>query len=233
MFLPCYCDALFPQVGIATVKLFARLGLPLEYPFEQTCCGQPAFNAGHWMEAKTLAERFSTIFDSYRWVVVPSGSCGAMVTASYATIGASAMAVELGSRVFDLARFLVEIVGVTDVGATFNAKVTYHDGCHGRREFASTDAAVRLLGSVRGLEYVELPHIEECCGFGGLFSIKYPALSGSMGEAKVDSIRQTAASVVTSGDSSCLMHIEGVLRKCDAHSPLKFVHLAEILASGS
>jgi L-lactate dehydrogenase complex protein LldE len=231
LFLPCYCDALFPQVGIATVKLFKRLGVALEYPLEQTCCGQPAFNAGHWSEARTLAERFAKIFGPYRWIVVPSGSCGAMARISYAELSAASQAADAGSRVYDLAQFIIEILGTSAVGATFNGMVTYHDGCHGRRELHSTGAALALLRAVRGLEYVELPEIEECCGFGGLFSIKYPELSASMGQAKVASIYETGALVVTSGDSSCLMHIEGIARKMQPRTPLRFLHLAEILAS--
>jgi L-lactate dehydrogenase complex protein LldE len=231
LFLPCYCDALFPQVGIATIKLFERLGVPLEYPMEQTCCGQPAFNAGHWSEARLLADRFAKIFAPYRWILVPSGSCGAMARVSYAQLSAASHVTDAGSRVYDLAQFLVEILCTSDVGATFNGKVTYHDGCHGRRELHSTEAALALLRAVRGLEYLELPGSEECCGFGGLFSIKYPELSASMGQAKAASIHQTGALVVTSGDSSCLMHIEGITRKMQPRTPLRFLHLAEILAS--
>jgi L-lactate dehydrogenase complex protein LldE len=231
LFLPCYCDALFPQVGIATVKLFERLGVPLEYPLEQTCCGQPAFNAGHWSEALSLADRFARIFAPYRWIVVPSGSCGAMARVSYAELLPADAAADTGSRVYDLAQFLVEIVGTSNVGATFNGKVTYHDGCHGRRELHSTNAALALLRAVKGLQYLELPGSEECCGFGGLFSVRYPELSASMGQAKAASICQTAALVVTSGDSSCLMHIEGIARMMQPRTPLRFLHLAEILAS--
>lgn len=230
LFLPCYCDALFPQVGSATVKLFERLGIALEYPMEQTCCGQPAFNAGAWAEAGVLARRFATVFDRFPWIVVPSGSCGAMARVFYGSLE-SAEAAAVGARVYDLASFLVEVLGLSDVGSRFSGKVTYHDGCHGRRELHATGAALTLLQSVQGLEYIDLPHIEECCGFGGLFSVKYPELSVSMGQAKCTAVATSGAEVLTSGDASCLMHIEGLVRKHEPATQLRFMHLAEILAS--
>src|SRR5215471_2857907 len=138
LFLPCYCDVLFPQVGQAVVSLFARLGVPLDYPMEQTCCGQPAFNAGFWKEAGDLAHRFGQVFSPYRWVVVPSGSCGAMVRSFYDYTDADPVARLAGTRVFDLATFLVEVLGRVDVGSGFSGRVTYHDGCHGRRELHSS-----------------------------------------------------------------------------------------------
>lgn len=231
LFLPCYCDALFPQVGIATVKLFERLGVRLDYPMEQTCCGQPAYNAGQWTEAATLARRFAHVFEAYPWIVVPSGSCGAMARVFYGSLEGERDAAEVGARVYDLATFLVDVLKVADVGARFAAKVTFHDGCHGRRELHATGAALALLQAVKDLEYVELPQIEECCGFGGLFSVKYAELSVSMGEAKRQAILASRADVVASGDASCLMHIEGVVRKREPKTGLRFMHLAEILAS--
>ncbi len=231
LFLPCYCDALFPQVGRSVVKLFERLGVPLEYPMQQTCCGQPAFNAGLWSEAGALARRFADVFSSFPWIVVPSGSCGAMARVFYAALEDEVEATRVGARVYDLATFLVEKLGQSDVGARFQGRVTYHDGCHARRELHATDAALTLLRAVRGLEYVELPRIDECCGFGGLFAVKYPELSVSMGQAKCEHVARTGATVVTSGDASCLMHVEGLIRKTQPRSTLRFMHLAEILAS--
>lgn len=231
LFLPCYCDALFPQVGTAVVKLFERLNVPLEYPMEQTCCGQPAFNAGLWSEAGALARRFAAVFSDYPWIVVPSGSCGAMARVFYSALEGEVKATQVGARVYDLGTFLVEKLGLDDVGARFTGRVTYHDGCHARRELRATNSALALLRAVRGLEYIELPGIEECCGFGGLFSVKYPELSVSMGQTKCENIMQTAATVVTSGDASCLMHLEGLIRKAQPRTTLRFMHLAEILAS--
>ncbi len=231
LFLPCYCDVLFPDVGKAMVALFSRLEVPLEYPMEQTCCGQPAFNAGHWDEARLLATGFARVFADYRWIVVPSGSCGAMARAFYPYMDPASPAAGVGTRVYDLASFIVNVLGRTDVGARFESRVTYHDGCHGRRELGSTEAAISLLKSVRGLDYVELPNIDECCGFGGTFAVKYPELSVSMGQAKCAAIAKTGAQVVTSGDSSCLMHVEGLIRSSQPASGLRFMHLAEILAA--
>ena len=231
LFLPCYCDVLFPDVGKAMVALFSRLEVPLEYPIEQTCCGQPAFNAGNWDEAGLLAARFSRVFAEYRWIVVPSGSCGAMARAFYAYMDPTSPAAHAGARVFDLATFIVDVLGRTDVGARFEGRVTYHDGCHGRRELGSSAAAIALLKSVRGLDYVELLHIDECCGFGGTFAVKYAELSASMGQAKCSAIGQTGAQFVTSGDSSCLMHIEGLIRASQPATKLRFMHLAQILAA--
>ncbi len=231
LFLPCYCDVLFPNVGRAMVALFSRLCVPLEYPMDQTCCGQPAFNAGFWAEAATLAHHFAQVFSPYRWVVVPSGSCGAMARVFYGYMNAEVQARQVGTRVYDLATFLVDVLGIVDVGAKFQRRVTYHDGCHGRRELRCSAAAISLLRAVHGIEYIELPRVEECCGFGGTFSVKYSELSVSMGEAKCRDIFETGAQVITSGDSSCLMHIEGLISKTRPHSQLQFLHLVEILAA--
>jgi len=233
LFLPCYCDVLFPEVGQACVALFERLGIPLDYPMAQTCCGQPAFNAGHWSEARQLAQRFAGVFGDYRWIVVPSGSCGAMARVFYSYLDARSAPAQVGERVYDLASFLVTVVGRTDVGARFPHSVTYHDGCHGRRELRSTSAALALLREVRELEYVELADMGECCGFGGTFSVTFDALSASMGADKCARIRATGAEVLTSGDASCLMQIAGLFDAAahDAQPHPRILHLAEILAA--
>lgn len=228
LFVPCFVDVLFPGVGKAVVDLFDRLGVPLSYPQDQTCCGQPAFNAGYWPEARRAAARFAEVFSAFPWIVVPSGSCGAMARVFYGQLDPGGAAPAIGSRVFDLATFLVDVLGVDDVGARFSHSVTYHDGCHGRRELRCTDAAIKLLKQVKHLDYRELPAVDECCGFGGLFSVKYEALSSSMGAAKCDHARSTGAEYLVSGDSSCLMHIGAMLEH--AGSGLKTIHLAEVLA---
>jgi L-lactate dehydrogenase complex protein LldE len=228
LFVPCFVDALFPDVGKAAVKVLARLGVTAAYPEDQTCCGQPAFNAGHWAEARRLADRFGDVFAGHRWIVVPSGSCAAMAKVFYRQLGASGAAAAAGARVHDLASFIVDVLGVTDVGAVFPHSVTYHDGCHGRRELHATGAATSLLKSVKGLDYRELPAIDECCGFGGLFSVKYEQLSTSMGDAKCASANATGAEYLVSGDSSCLMHVGGLLK--DRGSAMRTLHLAEVLA---
>ncbi|MDQ6823859.1 MAG: (Fe-S)-binding protein [Candidatus Eremiobacteraeota bacterium] len=241
LFLPCYCDALYPQVGQACVTIFERLGIPLDYPPDQTCCGQPAFNSGLWPEASALAKRFARVFAPYDWVVVPSGSCGAMARIFYGYMDRDSAAARLGARVFDLSTFLVDVAGTSDVGARFPHRVTYLDGCHGRRELGATSAAIRLLKAVRDLEYVELPHIEECCGFGGTFSVNFAELSTSMGVDKCRNVQESGAEVLTSGDASCLMHVAGVLGKSsdtDARGNvvpraprIRILHLAEILGA--
>lgn len=229
LFIPCFIDVLFPSVGKAVVSIFERLGVALDYPAEQTCCGQPAFNGGHRKEALALAARFADVFEDHKWIVVPSGSCGAMTKRFYSTLDPGSKAAKVGARVFDLATFLVDVLGTVDVGARFPHSVTMLDGCHGRRELGCTDAARRLLQAVGDIDYRELPAIEECCGFGGLFSVKFEALSTSMGSAKCSNALATGAEFLVSGDSSCLMHVGGMLDH--RGSNLKTVHLAEVLAS--
>jgi len=228
LFVPCFIDVLYPGVATSVVSIFERLGIEVAYPVEQTCCGQPAFNAGHWREAKELADRFGQIFGGYKWIVVPSGSCGAMAKKFYELIEPGGRPARVGSRVYDLASFLVDVLDVVDLGARFPHSVTYLDGCHGRREMKCTDAAVKLLRAVGGIDYRDLPGIDECCGFGGLFSVKYDELSASMGDAKCARALSTGAQYLVSGDSSCLMHVGGMLAHRD--SPLKTMHLAEVLA---
>jgi len=228
LFVPCFVDAFWPGVGKAVVKLFERLGVRIDYPMQQTCCGQPSFNAGDWASARALGKRFSAVFAGYERIVTPSASCAATCRVFYGYMDSGDHYALVGSRVRDLASFLVQDLGVVDVGARFPRRVTYLDGCHGRRELGCTSAAIALLRAVRELEYVELPKIEECCGFGGAFSVKYPALSASMGDAKCAAALATGADVITSGDPSCLLHIGGMLRH-DA-SPMRAMHLAEILA---
>jgi L-lactate dehydrogenase complex protein LldE len=231
LFLPCYADLLFPEVGQATVTLFERLGIPLEYPMEQTCCAQPAFNAGHWEQAREVARHFAQVFDGFDWIVVPSGSCAAMCKVFYPTLEPGSQITGVGARVYELSTFLVDSLGITDVGARFPHAVTYHDGCHGRRELKIGDAAVRLLRAVKDARYVELSAVDECCGFGGLFSVKFDELSASMGEQKCRNIAETGADFVVSGDSSCLMQIGGLLARDPANRRVRTLHLAQVLAS--
>jgi L-lactate dehydrogenase complex protein LldE len=228
LFVPCFVDVFYPEVGKATVALFERLGIPVTYPEDQTCCGQPAFSAGHWGHAASLAAHFAQVFSQHRWIVAPSGSCVAMVRDSFGQLGLDPEASAIGARTFDLATFLVDVVGVVDVGARFPHAVTYHDGCHGRRILRNTDSAIALLRAVRDLEYRELADIEECCGFGGFFSIDYDELSASMGTAKCERATATGARYLVSGDASCLMHVGGMLAK--KQSTLQTIHLAQVLA---
>lgn len=232
LFIPCFVDQLSPQVGMDVVRVLRRIGYEVDFPEAQTCCGQPAFNTGYWDEARPLAERFVRIFGSAEVVVSPSGSCTTMVRSFYPELLAGSPlhddAVKLGQRVYEFAEFLVKVAKVTDVGASFPHKVTIHDSCHGLRELHLKQEPRELLKNVRGLELVDLPYGEECCGFGGAFSVKYAMISAAMGDTKAGNIEKTGAEYVTASDPSCLMHIEGILRrkKSKAHT----IHLASILA---
>jgi L-lactate dehydrogenase complex protein LldE len=215
------------------VTVLRRIGYEVNFPKQQTCCGQPAFNAGFWNEARPVAERFVRVFGKADTVVCPSGSCTTMVRRFYPALLASSPlredAIALSRRIFEFSEFLVDVAGIMDVGASFPHKVTYHDSCHLLRELHIKQQPRELLQRVKGIELVELPYSEECCGFGGVFSVKFPEISGAMGEVKAGNIETSGAEFVTAGDSSCLMHIEGVLRRKRAKA--KTIHLASILAA--
>ncbi|MFF8828352.1 (Fe-S)-binding protein [Streptomyces sp. NPDC015131] len=225
LFVTCVNDAVCPETGIATVRLLERLGVEVDFPAAQTCCGQPQYNTGYRPQAATLARRTARAFAGYSHVVTPSGSCAAMVRDQYAGLGAPG----LGPRTYELTEFLVDVLGVTDVGAYFPHRVTYHPSCHGLRLLGLGDRPRRLLEAVRGLELVDLPGAEECCGFGGTFAVKNPAVSVAMGRDKVRAAVGTGAEVLCGADNSCLLHLNGVLRR--AGEPVRTVHIAEILAS--
>ena len=212
MFIPCYVDQFYPGIGEAMVRILERLGVPVVFPAEQTCCGQPAFNSGYWDESRPVIRQFCKVFAPYRWIISPSGSCTAMCRVFFPHVDSSEEVLAVSRRVFEFSEFLVDMLGVTDTGATFPHKVTMHIGCHGRRELGVVDHPLKLLQSVRGLTYCELPNIEECCGFGGTFSVKMPGTSLAMGQSKKENIVRSGADVVVSGDISCLMHIGGMLR---------------------
>ncbi len=235
LFIPCFVDQLSPQVGLDVVRVLRRLGYEVDFPAEQTCCGQPAFNVGYWDEARPVAERFVRIFGSAEVVVCPSGSCTTMVRAFYPELLAGSAlreeAQQLGKRVFEFSEFLVKVAKKLDVGAEFPHKVTFHDSCHALRELHLKQEPRELLRHVRGLELVEMPYSEECCGFGGAFSVKFDMISAGMGESKVQNIEASGAEVVTAVDPSCLMHIEGMLRR--GHARARTMHLASILAQGA
>lgn len=232
LFIPCYIDQFYPDIAKATVKLLERQGISPIFPKEQTCCGQPAFNSGYWEEAGKVIRHFCDVFADYPWIVCPSASCTAMCRVFFGHADPSDRVVAVGSRVFELTEFLHDILGVTDTGATFPHKVTLHSGCHGRRELGLFDAPLKLLKSVRGLTYCELPNIEECCGFGGTFSVKMAGTSLAMGRTKVDNILKSGAEVVTSCDISCIMHFGGVMQRDPAAKHIQTKHIAEVLSAG-
>jgi L-lactate dehydrogenase complex protein LldE len=217
LLVTCLVDSLFPQAGIATVRLLERLGCEVAFPDDQTCCGQMHRNSGLVEEGKALAARLPEVFADYDAVVVPSASCAATVRET------------TDLRVFELSEFLVGELGVEDVGASFPHRVTYHPTCHSLRALHVGDAPLRLLRAVRGLDLVELPDATECCGFGGTFAVKNADVSLAMLADKLRNVRATGAEVCTAADCSCLMHIGGGLRRTGA--PVRTMHLAEILQS--
>jgi L-lactate dehydrogenase complex protein LldE len=234
LFVTCMVDQLFPKVGIAMADVLERLGYQVDFPENQTCCGQPAFNSGYWEEARTVARHFLSTFEQSERIVVPSGSCTAMIVHHFAEMFQKepetlARVHALEKRVWEFATFLTEVAGVEDVGARFDGVVTFHDGCHALRELGVKQAPRRLLAQVRGLELREMTPAEECCGFGGTFSVKFAELSGAMATTKIDAITRTGADTVVSLDPSCLMQIQGVLSR--AGSNIRTMHLAEVLAS--
>jgi L-lactate dehydrogenase complex protein LldE len=236
LFITCFNDTLFPETGRATVELLERLGHEVEFPQKQTCCGQMHFNTGYQREAIPLVRRFVEVFGNYDAVVAPSGSCVGMVRELYPMAAELANdkrllyeVEEIGEKVFELSEFLVKKTGVTDVGAYYPHRVTYHPTCHSLRMLKVGDAPLELLRAVRGIDFVELPEAKECCGFGGTFAVKNADTSVAMLGDKLRHVLDTEAEICTAGDNSCLMHIGGGLRR--QRAGIRTVHLAEILAS--
>ncbi|WP_327279635.1 (Fe-S)-binding protein [Streptomyces sp. NBC_01205] len=240
LFVTCVNDVLYPRTGIAVVRLLERLGVGVDFPAAQGCCGQPQYNTGYRRESEPLLRRTAEAFAGHPYVVTPSGSCAAMVRSHYPRIarraeqegrgsGLAALAEDLAPRVYELTEFLVDVLGVTDVGAYFPHTVTYHPSCHGLRELGLGDRPRQLLAAVKGLDLVELPGAEECCGFGGTFALKNPDVSAAMGTDKADSAAGMGADVLCGADNSCLAHLGGILRR--RGDAMRTLHLAEILAS--
>jgi L-lactate dehydrogenase complex protein LldE len=236
LFVTCLVDGVVPQVAKATVRVLERVGVTVDMPFQQTCCGQMHVNTGYPREAIPLVRNHVAAFEGYDAIVVPSGSCTAAIRHQHADIarlaGDSALAAaaaQIAARTWELSEFLVDVLGVTDVGAYFPHRVTYHPTCHSLRLLRVGDRPLRLLRHVAGLDLVELPDAEVCCGFGGTFAVKNADVSTAMLADKMRSVLATRAEVCTAGDSSCLMHIGGGLSRLNAGT--RTVHLAEILAS--
>jgi len=232
LFVPCFVDLVNPQAAISMVHLLERLGHKVDFPDDLTCCGQPAFNSGYWNEARAVAGRVLGRLKESEVVVIASGSCGAMLKVFYpelyANTGQAGTAQALSAKCYEFSDFLVTKLGVTDVGARFPARVTFHDGCHGLRELGKKQPPRELLAKVRDLTLVEMHDAEICCGFGGTFAAKFPMISTAMGEVKCASAVETGADYIVSNDSSCLMQIQGVLDR--QGSRMKTIHLAEVLA---
>ena len=240
LFVTCYNDLLFPEVGQATVKILTRLGHEVEFPTGQTCCGQIHFNTGYRDECVPLVENFTRTFEGYDAVVTPSPSCAAMVRHYYSTVAEHA-ATRTGNhdlaarvdavtpKVYELTEFLVDVLDTVDVGARFAERVTYHPTCHGRRLLGIGDRPTRLLQAVDGLILEPLPNDDVCCGFGGTLAVKNADTSVAMGEDKVKDVISTGATVLAAADTSCLMHIGGLISR--QQESVRVMHIAQILAS--
>jgi L-lactate dehydrogenase complex protein LldE len=236
LMVTCINDAIYPDTGRAVVTLLRRLGVEVDFPAAQTCCAQPMVNTGYLDEAVPVVRTFVDAFAGYDAVVTPSGSCAGSARHQHSIVarrsgdaGLVTAVAELGPRVHELSEFLVDVLGVTDVGAYYPHPVTYHPTCHSLRMLGVGDRPRRLLENVRGLTLLDLPKAEECCGFGGTFAVKNADTSVAMGSDKARHIRETGAEVVVAGDNSCLTHIGGVLGR--QRSGVRTVHLAEILAA--
>jgi L-lactate dehydrogenase complex protein LldE len=231
LFIPCFIDSLYPNVGMSMVRILERLGHSVDVPEGQTCCGQPPFNSGYWDEARSVATNQLQAFKDADVIVSGSGSCGAMMKVFYPELfhghEQEAEAKTLAAKTWEFSEFLVNKLGVKDVGARFEGRATFHDGCHGLRELGTKLPPRELLSHVKGLELVEMTEAETCCGFGGTFAVKYPQISTAMAEVKCNSICETKADYVISNDSSCLMQIGGWLNR--NVGTVKCLHLAEVL----
>lgn len=235
LFIPCYIDQLYPETGFNTIKVLEKAGCTVLYNPNQTCCGQPAFNSGYWDEAGALAAKFMSDFQSDVPIVSPSGSCSSFVIHHYHKLFANKPELLerhnlMKSKVFELSDFLVNVLKVEKLGATFPHKVTFHDSCSALREYGIKDEPRKLLYKVKGLELMEMEECDTCCGFGGTFAVKNKDISVAMAEKKVQNALATGVEFIVSTEASCLMNINGYIAKHKL--PIKGVHLADILACG-
>ena len=233
LMVTCIIDTLYPETGEAVVRVLQKAGVDVSFPPRQTCCGQPAFNAGLRKEALIMAIQTIRAFEPYPGpVVVPSGSCAAMIRHSYAELFADnpvwlPRALELAKRTFELTEFLVDVLGVTDVGAEHHGRITYHSSCHLLRGLGVDSQPRRLLAAVRGAELVELPKTSDCCGFGGVFSVEHPEISAAMLERKLNNLEASGAPILVACDAGCVTHINGGLHR--QHKSQRAVHIADLL----
>jgi len=233
LFIPCLVDAFAPEVGEAVAAVLRRAGVEPVYPAGQTCCGQPAFNAGYRKEARAAARRFIEVFAPYRRIVCPSGSCVAMVRHHYPQLFEedrhwADRAATVAHRTFEFTEYLVDVLGVEDLGASFSGRVTYHDSCHLLNQLGIAAQPRRLIAQVAGVRFVEMPDSDHCCGFGGSFSVKYPDISAALLEDKVKNILASGAETIVGCDMGCLLNIEGMLHRKGL--PVKVMHIAQLLA---
>ncbi len=233
LFIPCFVDQLYPETGMNMVKVLEMAGCEVKYNTNQTCCGQPAFNAGFRTEAKTVAQKFLGDFQANEYIVGPSGSCTGFVRNFYDKLFNNSadhnLCNNVRGNIFEFTEFLTEVLGITDLGATFPGKATYHDSCGALRECGIKAGPRKLLSAVRGLELVEMAECETCCGFGGTFAVKYEGISMGMVQTKIKSAMDTGAEYIVTTDVSCMMHMQGYIQ--EKNLPIRMVHIADVLAS--
>jgi L-lactate dehydrogenase complex protein LldE len=234
VFIPCFVDQLYPNAGFNTIKVLERAGCEVVYNPEQTCCGQPAFNAGYWGESRSVCKKLMSDFSDADMIIVPSASCAGFIKNYYPKLFDNAFnhkeIIAFQSKIYEISDFLVNIIKVEDLGASLDKKATYHDSCAALREYKLKNEPRQLLKNVKGLELLEITENETCCGFGGTFSVKFEDISVAMGEQKADHAINTGAEILISTDLSCLMHIDGIIKT--KGSTLQSMHLVDVLASG-
>jgi L-lactate dehydrogenase complex protein LldE len=234
LFIPCFVDQLYPQTAFNMVKVLEKAGCEVVYNTNQTCCGQPAFNAGFWDEARTVCNKFIKDFEGADYIVAPSASCVGFVRNYYAKLFENSsqhnQVKDLSKRIYEFSEFLVDVLKIENFGAVLNTTATYHDSCAALRECKIKEAPRKLLSNVKGLQLAEMNDVETCCGFGGTFAVKFDAISIGMVDQKVTNATATGAALIISTDLSCLMHIDGYIK--GKSLPLQTMHIADVLASG-
>jgi L-lactate dehydrogenase complex protein LldE len=234
IFIPCFMDQIYPNTAVNMVKILEHIGCRVHYNVEQTCCGQPAFNAGFWDHCKEVGEKFIKEFSEDRYIVTPSASCAGMVKNYYPEMFHNSVLhneyKQVKKNIYEFSDFMVNVLKITDLGAKLEGVATYHDSCAGLREYGIKREPRILLEKVKGLNLVEMNDVETCCGFGGMFAAKFEPVSVGMGEQKVDNAMATGAEYIISTDSSCLMHLDGYITK--QNKKIKVMHLVDVLATG-
>jgi L-lactate dehydrogenase complex protein LldE len=234
LFIPCFVDQIYPQTGMNMVKVLEKLGCKVSFNPKQTCCGQPAFNAGYWDEARAVGKKFVNDMNGEDYIVAPSGSCTGYVRNYYDKLFENSpehnLSNKVRKRMYEFTEFVTEVLKVDDIGASLEGKATYHDACGALRECGVKSGPRKLLNKVKGLELVEMKESETCCGFGGTFAVKFEAISIGMAQTKVASALETGAQYMITTDVSCMMHIQGYIDK--NNFPIKTMHIADVLAAG-
>ena len=234
LFIPCFVDQVYPQTAFNMIKVLQKAGCEVAYNTNQTCCGQPAFNAGFWDEAKSVCSKFLKDFDTADYIVAPSASCVGFIKNYYSKLfdnpAVLSQVENTGKRIFEFSEFLTGILKIENVGASLNVIATYHDSCAALRECKIKEGPRKLLSNVKGLELIEMNDVETCCGFGGTFAVKFDGISIGMADQKLTNALATNASLIISTDLSCLMHLDGYIK--GKNLPLKTMHIADVLASG-